>query len=154
MIPHSLSWYKLFKSGIHGRKLNVSRDMYSKMKACVKTKQGLTEFFNCTIGTRQGCMLSPFLFSFFIGELVQMLKDSGCEGKFVNEDFTDIKIVLYADDIATGGDSLGRLQIIINEIERFCDLWGLLLNMTKSKLVVFRRGGIVRNIEKWKLKRN
>ena len=152
MIPHSLLWYKLIKSGIHGRTLNVLRDMYSKMKACVKTKQGLTEFFNCTIGTRQGCMLSPFLFSFYIGELVQMLKDSGCEGTFVNEDFTDIKIVLYADDIATGGDSVGGLQKIINEIERLCDLWGLLLNMTKSKLVVFRRGGIVKNIEKWYFK--
>ena len=87
-------------------------------------------------------MLSPFLFSFYIGELVQMLKDSGCEGTFVNE---DIKILLYADNIATGGDSVGILQRIINEIERFCDLWGLLLNMTKSKLVVFRRGGIVEN---------
>ena len=97
-------------------------------------------------------MLSPFLFSFYIGELVQMLNDSGCEGTFVNEDFTDIKILLYADDIATGGDSVGRLQRIINEIERFCDLWGLLLNKTKSKLVVFSRGGIVKNIEKWYFK--
>ena len=64
MIPHSLLWYKLIKSGIHGRTLNVLRDMYSKMKACVKTKQGLTEFLNCNIGTRQCYMLSPFLFFF------------------------------------------------------------------------------------------
>ena len=27
MIPHSLLWYKLSKSGIHGRTLNVLRDM-------------------------------------------------------------------------------------------------------------------------------
>ena len=91
-------------------------------------------------------MLSPFLFSFYIGELVQMLKDSRCEGTFVNEDFTGIKILLFADDIATGGDLVRRLQRIINEIVRFCDLWGLLLNMTKSKIVPFRRGGIVKNI--------
>ena len=69
------------------------------MKACVKAKQELTEFFNCTIENRQRCMLSPFLFYFYIGELVQMLKDSGFEGTFVNEDFTDIKILLYADDL-------------------------------------------------------
>ena len=87
-----------------------------------------------------------------IVELVQMLKDSGCEGTFVNEDFTDIKILLYADDIATGGDSVGRLQRIINEIERFCDLWGLLINMTKSKLVVFRTGGIVKTLKNGTLK--
>ena len=81
-----------------------------------------------------------------------MLKDSGCEGTFVNEDFTDIEILLFADDIATGGDAVGRLQRITNEIKRFYDLWRLLLNKTKSKLVVFRRGGIIKNIEKWYLK--
>ena len=62
MIPHSLLWHKLIRSGIHGRTLNVLRDIYSKMKACATTKQGLTELFNCTIVTRQGCM--PFLFFF------------------------------------------------------------------------------------------
>ena len=51
MISHSLLWYKLIKRGVHGRTLNVLRDMYSKIKACVKTKQGLSEFFNCTIVT-------------------------------------------------------------------------------------------------------
>ena len=74
------------------------------MKACVKTKQELTEFFNCTIENRQRCMLSPFLFYFYIGELVQMLKDSGFEGTFVNVDFTDIKILLYADDLGLKKD--------------------------------------------------
>ena len=30
-------------------------------------------------------MLTPVLFSFYIGELVQIIKDSGCEGTFANE---------------------------------------------------------------------
>ena len=34
------------------------------------------------------------------------------------------------------------------KLNGFCDLRGLLLNMTKSTLFVFRRGGIVKNIEK------
>ena len=36
--PLFSSMAKLIMSGIHGRTLNVIRDMYSKMKACVKTK--------------------------------------------------------------------------------------------------------------------
>ena len=59
---------------------------------------------------------------------------------------------MCADKIATVGNSVGRLQIIVNEIKHFCDLWGLLLNMTKPNLVVFRRSGIVKNIEKWYFK--
>ena len=38
------------------------RSMYKTLCSCVKTSEGLTEFFPCRIGTRQGCMLSPFLF--------------------------------------------------------------------------------------------
>ena len=38
------------------------RSMYKTLCSCVKTSEGLTEFFPCKIGTRQGCMLSPFLF--------------------------------------------------------------------------------------------
>ena len=40
-----------------------------------------------------------------------MLKDSGCEGTFVNEDFTGNKNVLYT---ATAGESVRRLQRILN----------------------------------------
>ena len=51
--------------------------MYSQLKTCVHTKYGLTDYFKCTIGTRQGCILIPFLFAFYIGELVEMMKERG-----------------------------------------------------------------------------
>ena len=31
----------------------------------------------------------------------------------------------------------------------FCDKWGLKLNLLKTKILVFRRGGIVKRNEKW-----
>ena len=71
-------WYKLIKSGVHEKLLKVLNSKYSNLKSCVRTHSGLTEYFQCTVGTRQGCMLGHFLFALYISELVDMMKNEGC----------------------------------------------------------------------------
>ena len=36
---------------------------------------GLSEEFACSIGTRQGCMISPFLFIIYLKELMHLMED-------------------------------------------------------------------------------
>ena len=50
--------------------------MYTNFKSCVRRPEGLAEYFSCEMGTRQGCILSPALFLFYlhVGELVDMLQ--------------------------------------------------------------------------------
>ncbi len=72
-IPYCHLWYQLITEGIHGNILKVLISMYSNLKSCVKTQNGLTEFFRCLIGTRQGCMISPFLFILYIMELIKFV---------------------------------------------------------------------------------
>lgn len=55
------------------------RSMYSFLESCVRTPGGITEFFKCTIGTRQGCMLGPCLFSLYVGELITMIEEADVE---------------------------------------------------------------------------
>ena len=73
-IPHLHLWYRLINQGIHGRLLNVLRSMYAKLRSCVLTQQGLTDFFQCFVGTRQGCMVSPLLFILYLNELLKCVK--------------------------------------------------------------------------------
>ena len=54
------------KSGMHGKKLQLIIKVYSDVKATVRTDEGLTDFFECKLGVRQGCMLSPRLFIIFM----------------------------------------------------------------------------------------
>lgn len=61
-VQHTLLYFILIKNGIGGKVFNVLKSMYSKLKSCVKGNEGLTEYFDCTIGVRQGCTVSPFLF--------------------------------------------------------------------------------------------
>ena len=69
-LPHNLLWYKLINIGIHGKMLSVLRAMYSNLKSCVKTNDGLSEYFSCCKGTRQGCILARFFKSILMNLLI------------------------------------------------------------------------------------
>jgi hypothetical protein len=148
-IPHPLLFYQLMTKGLHGNVLKVLRSMYSSLQSCVRTPQGLTELFDCARGTRQGCMLSPFLFSLYVAEIVTMLDEADCKGVFINEDFPNVTSLLFADDLVLCADSVGRLQKMIDVIVRFCERWGLAVNISKTAVMVFRNGGPLRENEKW-----
>ena len=148
-ITHALLWYKMQRCGIHGKILVLLRNMYSQLKSCVRTEYGLTDCFKCTIGTRQGCILSLFLFAFYIGELVDMMRDKGCKGVYINKEVPNLLNILYADDIAEGSDTVGRLQFMINVLIEYCRMWSLIVNLCKTIIVGFRRGGKPKRSEKW-----
>lgn len=56
--------YKLWLGNIKGNTYRLLKNMYQNIKACVSMRDGYTHFFDCLSGVRQGCQLSPFLFSF------------------------------------------------------------------------------------------
>lgn len=148
-IPHSILWFRLMNKGIHGKILTVLRSMYSQLRSCVKTPEGITEFFNCTVGTRQGCMVSPFLFALYIDELVTKCQNMNCPSIYIDNDFPDAHMLMYADDICIVNDTVGRLQKQLNVLSQFCAENGLKVNLSKSNVVVFRNGGHLRNNERF-----
>ncbi len=122
--------------------------MYTKLKSCVQTEDGhLSAEFACNVGTRQGCMLSPFLFIFYLNELIQHVDDKNCQGIYLNESHPNVTLLLYADDLVIVGDHIGRVQKTLDALSEFCVKWGLKVNMSKTKCMVFRNGGIVKRNE-------
>lgn len=94
-------------------------------------------------------MLSPLLFSVYVGEIVDMINQAKCQGVYVNENAPNLASLLFADDLAGVADSVGRLQKIIDVISNFCKKWGLKINLDKTKIMVFRNGGPLRQNKKW-----
>ena len=43
----------------------------------------------------------------------------------------------------------GALQCMLNTLEQFYNQWGLVVNMAKTKIIVFRNGGPLTHFEKW-----
>ena len=57
--------------------------------------------------------------------------------------------LMFADDVASFSDTIVRLQHQINCIETFCLSVGMQLNLLKTKIIVFRNGGVLKQTEKW-----
>jgi hypothetical protein len=78
-----------------------------------------------------------------------MLKASGCKGIHISEDNPNLLQLLCADDMVNAADTVLNLQRQILVLEQFCDTYGMPVNMDTTKVVVFKRGGIVTRHEQW-----
>lgn len=68
-------WYKLYKLAINAKMLRVIKDMYNKVKTCVRGCNSYSDFFDCSVGVKQGEVISPILFSLFIEDLELFLQE-------------------------------------------------------------------------------
>ena len=134
-------WYKMIKLGIRGRILNIIKSMYAVVKSKVKYDNKLGNEFFCSLGVRQGECLSPLLFSLFLNDLEETFICKGYEG--LNIDLFKIFMLLYADDIVLFADSADELQHGLNLLLEYCNKWKLKVNVNKTKVMVFRKGGIL-----------
>ena len=141
--------YLLLKKGIHGKMFSTLSSMYKTVIAAVRVGNKITDYFDCLTGVKQGCILSPLLFSIFLSELEIQLNTCGAHGIDLLNDNLGIFLLMYADDIALVSDSVKDLQKKINCLQEYCRQWGLTVNMDKTKVVVFKNGGFLKNCEKW-----
>ena len=148
-INRSKLWKVVSKTGIKGKLYNNLLSMYHSVKACVRTNEGLTSFFNCPIGLKQGCLASPILFSIFINELATEVENSNLRGVQLFPDLAEILLLMFADDLALISDSINGLQRLLNILHTFCVARDLVVNTIKTKVVVFKNGGLLSRNEVW-----
>lgn len=152
-VPHAHLWYKLIHDyKLHGKVIQVLRSLYSQLASVVNTKQGLSESFRMTVGTRQGCLVSPLLFILYLNSATEMFSELGESGIYINETYRNVCALLYADDMAQISDMVGHLQNQLVQLEKFCSQWSMDVNIDKTKIIVFRNGGTVRRNEQWRFK--
>ena len=139
----------LTKYGVKGHLLESIKNIYNSVKACVRNGSVYSDVFDCPIGLRQGCNLSPMLFSLFINELYMVMKDSGITGIQLTPDTLQILMLLFADDVALTADTVNGLQQQLNVLNKYCQEWKLSVNIQKTKILVFKNGGNLSKHEKW-----
>lgn len=144
-VQRNLLFYKLGQKGLSHKFLNMIKGLYECTTTCIWNGEELSESFETRYGIKQGCNISPLLFSLFIDYLKDVLQ-GGIEYAGIN-----VKILLYADDIVLLSKSPSSLQLMINRLENYCENWGLTVNLSKSKIIVFRNGfGRYASNERWK----
>ncbi len=68
-------WFKMYKCGIGGKMLRIVRSMYLTVKSCIRHCGSFSDFFEYSIGLRQGEVMSPLMFSVFLEDLELYLQD-------------------------------------------------------------------------------
>ena len=96
------------------------------------------EFF-CSLGVRQGECLPPLLFSLFLNDIEDKFIQSGFEG--LDVDMFKLYMLLYADDIVIFANNAEELQLGLNFLSEYCTRWKLKVNASKTKVLIFRKGG-------------
>ncbi len=73
-VPRDLLWQVLVEMGIVGRFMQCLQSMYSQDNVRIMhPTEGLSAWFSCGIGVKQGCPLSPLLFGLYLDGLEKHL---------------------------------------------------------------------------------
>ena len=105
--------------------------MYENVKARVRCSNGYTDYIDCKIGLKQGCLVSPQLFSFFINELVQELLRNGERRIQILPNDYEILLLMFADDVALLANTVLGLKRKLDSLHQFCTRTGLQVNIAK-----------------------
>ena len=126
---------------------NIIQSIYSTAKSKVRGPKSNTDSFECTLGVRQGESLSPFLFSMYVNDSEDFLRNNGSTG--IDIGFMKLFVLLYADDGVLLAETSTGLQSGLDILHRYCTRWKLTLNVTKTKILVFRARGKLSFNDKW-----
>ena len=103
---------RMWVKGIKGKMWRVVKNMYNEVGSCVRLGEEKTEWFSLEGGLRQGCILSPILFSVFIDRLAREVKKVG------GAEYGKIKVslLLFADDRVLIAESEEILQKMLDAV--------------------------------------
>ena len=148
-IKRNKLWEALEEIGVSSKMIKMIQAIYSQVKAKVRFGSTISETINCPLGVKQGCLLSPALFSVLINKVAQKVAQGGRMGyQFINGG-KEIFSLLFADDIVLISQTPAGLQNQINNLKKISEELGLEVNLEKTKSMIFRRGGYIGRTERW-----
>ena len=111
------------------------RNLHASQEATVRTRHGITDWFQIGKGVRQGCILSPCLFN-LCAEYI--LRNAGLEKEQagIKNAGRNINNLRYADDTTLMAESEEELKSLLMKVEVESEKVGLKLNIQKTKVMV------------------
>lgn len=112
--------------------------MYSTVKSFVRYNSTNSNFINSNIGVKQGDPASSILCLFFLNDIVNNV-NTDING-IMNIGDIQLFLLLFADDAVLFAHDPNSLQSMLNDIEEYSNTWGLRLNASKTKTMIFEKG--------------
>lgn len=145
LVNRNALFHKLNKYNVDGNFFRILKNMYNNVSYSVKLKGGLTSKLNSKVGVKQGCILSPTLFSVYLNDLVNIF-DATCDP--VELDDIKLSCLLYADDIVLLSKTSSGLQSCLDKLNMYCNKWNLTVNHEKTNIMIFNKAGrTIKNVK-------
>ncbi|XP_053386465.1 uncharacterized protein LOC128550759 [Mercenaria mercenaria] len=103
----------------------------------MSSEMKFSEFFDVTLGLKQGEPLSPILFILFINDISTTLDFNKLTENDLNQ--LSMYMLLFADDIALFTTDPNSLQAQLDIIYTYSEKWGFKINVQKTKICVFEK---------------
>ena len=122
-----------------GKDVRIIANVYWGQIAVVRTKKGNSRNITIKRGTRQGCVLSPYLFN-LLTEMIFREVDPTWGVSVGGRRLSNLR---YADDTALMAESETELQRILNIVKEIGKEFGINMNVNKTKTMVVRRKDVI-----------
>ena len=120
---------------VDGKDLRIIRNLYWQQTAAIRIESEISEYQKIKRGVRQGCVLSPDLFSLY-SEVI-MRKIENMPGIAIGGH--NINNLRYADDTVLMATSEIDLQELVDVINEESEKLGLGLNKKKTETMVISK---------------
>ena len=109
------------------------RNLYAGQEAKVRTGHETTDWFQIGKGVRQGCILSPCLFSLYAAYIMRNagLEETQAGIKIARRNNNNLR---YADDTTLMAESEEELKSLMMKVKVESEKVGLKLNIQKTKI--------------------
>ena len=135
-VNHFILAHKLLEASIPPDIVLILIHYLRNQKARVCWNEAKGHYIHINNGVRQGGILSPFLFKFYINCLLDDISDCnvGCKYGLLR-----MNVLAYADDIVLIADSKSSLEYIYHKLNDNINKLKLNMNKNKSKCMIFER---------------
>ena len=114
------------------------KSLYHNSSCSIRIAQKQTRSLRYERGVRQGCIVSPLLFNFYIHDLPFAFENT-LSDPFVLPNGAKLNSLLYADDLIILSRSKTGQQNCLDKLSSFCPSWMMKINPKKTKIIVFQK---------------
>ena len=134
-IDREMLWSHLSGIGVPDELMQILRDIYHGDSYVLVDGHKRTEAVHPTVGVKQGCPLSPLLFSLFVNDVESFfMSDRGAESAHAG---VQIPLVMYADDTTLLSNTRKDMEVLLTSLARYARHKKLVVNVDKSCVMVF-----------------
>nr|XP_046472570.1 uncharacterized protein LOC124214348 [Neodiprion pinetum] len=139
-VDRKVMWETMERRGVReGLRVRVE-EIYKEIKSRVRSGRKVGAAFWTERGVKQGYPLSPHLFNLLLADLEEeMGRGRGVGG--VELTGGRVWTLAYADDIVLLAERKEEMKVMIRKLERYMDRKRLTVNVGKSRIMRFRKGG-------------